>query len=671
MKNLTYLPLMFLLAPTAFAQDLAMANPNLYDLSIEQLLQIDVSAGTNVKKSYSESPASLYVYTKQMLEEMDYYTISDLAEITPGYSSYLGFGERTLVSRGQKASGFDNNHHLVLIDGIKVNHSRNDRVLMEEELSLFGASQVEFLNGPASALYGTGAFSGVVNIVSEQAKSGKLLSKQRAGIGSNNTLNAYSLYSRNNDIGLFNLQFSYFQRDSENKDVGTKTTGWQNQDDRKSTYLNLSYKLKTSAAKGLALGAIVMNRNSGMGPGFFGSSAGYHESNELIWNTTVTYLKYDKEFSDNKRLESKITSNRSREKSYFSVTSLDEFRNYDITTQLYSFQSDFINEFSENTSLLVGVQFDTRWREGQPDSYEYIGSPSNFSNKFFKSDSDKLNNQSAYAQYSLKKKIFFPTDFTIGLRSDTVDSPASNFNQLSPRIAAVASVTPNLKLKFLHSKALKAPNLKNILLNQQAIEENKDASVAFDDIPDDLVAEKIENNEIGVVYFTGNYGLSASVFRNFRTDSIGGATLNGKSVSVNNKGVTEAHGAEIQVKYQNDDLKAFVNSSWAHSNTPNNNHFSDVPEMTTNIGLMLTPPQSSWCYGMVVKNTSKFKTSDGQDQPSGFFLVDFNIEYKADRDYTYDLKIKNLTDANEFHPFNGEEADPLPGRSIILSLNII
>jgi hypothetical protein len=67
MKKRTFLPLIFLWAPTAFAQDKSMANPNLYDLSIEQLLQIDVSAGTNVKKSYSESPASLYVYTKQML----------------------------------------------------------------------------------------------------------------------------------------------------------------------------------------------------------------------------------------------------------------------------------------------------------------------------------------------------------------------------------------------------------------------------------------------------------------------------------------------------------------------------------------------------------------------------------------------------------------------------
>lgn len=670
MKNLIMaLPLIF--TPLlGFANQQSAPTPNLYELSIEDLLKVNVSAGTNIDKVYAESPASIYLYTKPMMDDLKTYTIKDLAEVTPGYSSYLGFGERTLVSRGQKASGFDNNHHLILIDGIKVNHSRNGRALIEEELSLFGAAQVEFLNGPASALYGTGAFAGVINIVSEQAKSNESLSKQRVGLGTHNSIRVFNNYSKNNSTGLFNLQFSYQNKDSENLYAGEDESGWKSQNDLKSSYLNASYKLNSTAAKGFGLGLIVMDRNSGMGPGFFGSSAGYHESNELIWNTTITYLKYDKEISNNQRVETKVTSNRSREKSYFAVSTGDEFRNYDIITQLYSFQSDFISEFSNNHSLLVGVQSESRWREGQPDSYEYIDSPSNFSNEFFQGDSDKLNNNAAYIQYSLKRNVLVPTDFTFGLRSDTVDSPTASFNQVSPRMAVVSSLTSNLKMKLLFSKALKAPNLKNILLNQQAIQENKDASLSYSNIPDDLVAEKIENHEIQFIYFKNDFSLSTSFFKNFRTDSIGSATLDGKWVSVNNTGTTEAHGVEVQFNYKLKEYRGFFNTSWAHSNTPDTNHFTDVPEMSSNLGIIYDPIKSPITYGLVVKNISQFKTSNGEDQPSGFDLVDLNIEYELSKNYSFDLDMKNALDVKQFHPLGGVNADPLPGRSVSLNLNI-
>src|SRR5437868_232 len=86
-------------------------------------------------------------------------------DVTAGYSSYSMYGENVFETRGQKAGAFVNNKHLVLIDGIPVNHGRGNSAIIGENFPLFFANRVEFLKGPASALYGTGAFFGVVNVV--------------------------------------------------------------------------------------------------------------------------------------------------------------------------------------------------------------------------------------------------------------------------------------------------------------------------------------------------------------------------------------------------------------------------------------------------------------------------------------------------------------------------
>jgi hypothetical protein len=161
-------------------------GPSTYDedLSLAELLNMSATVATKSSATVSRTLASSR-FTAPRTSGASRYTLADLADVTAGYSSYSIYGEKVLETRGQKAGSFVNNKHLVLIDGIPVNHGRGNRAMIDENFPLFFANRVEFLKGPASALYGTGAFFGVVNVVPKELEDRGFRAEWRAGFGSN------------------------------------------------------------------------------------------------------------------------------------------------------------------------------------------------------------------------------------------------------------------------------------------------------------------------------------------------------------------------------------------------------------------------------------------------------------------------------------------------------
>src|SRR6185436_6886304 len=99
-------------------------GPSTYDedLALAELLNMSATVATKNAAAVSRSPSTITVYGEQDIRRLGYYTLADLADVTAGYGSYSIFGEKVFETRGQKAGSFVNNKHLVLIDGIPVNH---------------------------------------------------------------------------------------------------------------------------------------------------------------------------------------------------------------------------------------------------------------------------------------------------------------------------------------------------------------------------------------------------------------------------------------------------------------------------------------------------------------------------------------------------------------------
>ena len=59
---------------------------------------------------------------------------------------------------------------VILLDGMKITPSSNERIPIMENYPVHMAKQIEVVYGPASALYGADAVSGVINIISKDFK---------------------------------------------------------------------------------------------------------------------------------------------------------------------------------------------------------------------------------------------------------------------------------------------------------------------------------------------------------------------------------------------------------------------------------------------------------------------------------------------------------------------
>ncbi len=138
----------------------------LLEMSLDELINIPVTTASRKAESRDDTAAHIMVVTREQIRQRRYKNLADLLEDMPGVD----------FQRGTKSSQFNQftvqghlgpNRLLVLMDGVRINHPGGGNYQVAENLSLYAAKQVEFLYGPAAALYGADAVSGVVNIITE------------------------------------------------------------------------------------------------------------------------------------------------------------------------------------------------------------------------------------------------------------------------------------------------------------------------------------------------------------------------------------------------------------------------------------------------------------------------------------------------------------------------
>ncbi len=110
---------------------------------------------------------SLTVITAAQIEAAAATYLSDVLRQVPGFavSQSGGIGTQTQI----RVRGSEANHLLVMVDGVRV----NDPALGDEFLAHYAMTQnierIEIIRGPQSALWGTDALAGVVNIITKKA----------------------------------------------------------------------------------------------------------------------------------------------------------------------------------------------------------------------------------------------------------------------------------------------------------------------------------------------------------------------------------------------------------------------------------------------------------------------------------------------------------------------
>ncbi len=118
-------------------------------------------------ESVAHAPGTVRVLTQQQIQERGYRTIEDVLKGLPGVDvlNHVNPDSKNVVTiRGLTG----NNKFIILQDGIRISGPTGEiNLQVSENYPLYMAQQVEILSGPASALYGADALTGVINIITE------------------------------------------------------------------------------------------------------------------------------------------------------------------------------------------------------------------------------------------------------------------------------------------------------------------------------------------------------------------------------------------------------------------------------------------------------------------------------------------------------------------------
>jgi len=180
--------------------------PNLSDMSIEDLMNIEITSASRKEQRAMDVAAAVFVITHDDIRRSGMTTIPDLLRLAPG----VNVAQINSNKWGVSVRGFNAmyaNKLLVLVDGRSIYNRIFSGVLWDtEDLMLDDIDRIEVIRGPGAAMWGANAVNAVINIVTKAAADtqGSLVrvdtgrAGEQAGVRYGGTLGAaqYRLYSQ-------------------------------------------------------------------------------------------------------------------------------------------------------------------------------------------------------------------------------------------------------------------------------------------------------------------------------------------------------------------------------------------------------------------------------------------------------------------------------------------
>jgi len=149
----------------ALFSSLSLANDvDVFELSLQQLMQVEVVSG--VSETISLSPGTVSSYYPEQLKKIGLHSLVDI----------VGFATNTQINRSQQGSpviqvrGLSDPYNqkvLFLLDGIPYWTPSHGNIPLYG-IPMDAIERIEIIRGPASVIYGTNSSAGVINIISKQ-----------------------------------------------------------------------------------------------------------------------------------------------------------------------------------------------------------------------------------------------------------------------------------------------------------------------------------------------------------------------------------------------------------------------------------------------------------------------------------------------------------------------
>jgi len=614
----------------------------LFKMSLEDLMDIEITGSTRTLENPISVPASVSVFTQKDISELGVSTLEELKNYAPGFSSRRSSDNsltQNTVVRGYQ-SGEAGRDVLIIIDGQRLNSNWNGgAATFDANIALENIQRVEFIRGASSSIYGSNAFSAIINLITIKDKNFVNLK------GSSTALNTSALVTYN----AKDFQMSGFikgvldegesfsgLKDSSNNGTTTAKDSFESQN----IYVQMKYKdlsIYASHKKNVVKDFYVLG----------------YLSNSSKRDLLSDYLRMSYDIAEDKYKSQIALSYKYKQ---------DKMREVYVNTDLKNAQADVVEDtigvewfnsykFNAQHNVQFGLEYQYIDTIKAVSSYE----KDNYTETSL-ADLYKREVYSLYAQY--QAELMKNMNFTAGLRYDKYTDFGDSLN---PRFALVYIMAEDTSLKMLYSSAFRAPSKVELdTINNPYIHGNSK-----------LDAEKINTYEIILMHHFNTQSISFSLYRNEISNLIVKVpTLLDANISTY-ENASNATFDGIELEYKALFFKSF-STRLGYSNV-----FNKPEETFRNTSQMASVILNYASSGMNL-NLSGYYHNEVQNDFNGvketldaYAVVNSKISYTFASDLQVYIHLKNLLNEEYFTPTNSSSLSinlPNRGREIFLGL---
>lgn len=608
----------------------AFAAEDLQEFALDDM----VITASRVPTQKVDTPADISVITKEEIADQNYANVSDALRAIPGVN-VLGSGAKGSSMGQDKILLNGDERVLVLVDGRRMNLGSSGNSSADWLPSVNAIERIEVLKGGGSALYGTDAVGGVINVIMKKGSDiGNHVTVKAAG-GSWNAEQYAISASGSNDSGLGLIVSATKERRGEYK---FKNANGKSQMLKNSGYddTGVIVKLDQKVGEDNRIGVNFEHINAEGGSPFGYSKWGTTDSHKRISNNVA--LRYDwNESSDEKGY---VQVYKNYQHAHFRSPSVSNQSNFTDSTVGFEAQQNF--KFSETDAFTAGLEY---YKTTVDNNALYTG----------KRD---INNKAIFAE---NRWEFAPTwQLNTGLRYDHHSRYGS---EVTPKVALNKKFDENSNVYLSWGRVFNAPTTDDLFWYQPG------AYPTYGD--PELKPEK------GYVWTLGGNAklndktdISASVFYSDIKDAIDWVWDGGTITQAINVNKEKRRGLELSLNHDFDDnLSAYA--SYTYVQVKQDKGYGFAKDLTTKPNIYragLKYKNADWLFTLNANAVTG--QSEKQFVDSSYFTLDLGAQYKINDNAKLFINGYNLTNARyaEFGGLykNGEAKYPMAGRSFII-----
>lgn len=201
---------------------------NILDLSLDKLMNLQISSAAKKAESIVDIPASIFILTRKDIQDQGWRTLEEVLCNVPGMymiNDYLWFGTDNFGVRGFFSTGSFNTM-IIMVNGVSQKEDwYNSFPISKINVPVEAIDRIEVIRGPMSVVYGNNAFLGAINIVTNQQTSSNLVS---AGGGNNRNYKAFARVAGESNKFKFTFNTSMYGSDGINRPYSEMTDNIDN-----------------------------------------------------------------------------------------------------------------------------------------------------------------------------------------------------------------------------------------------------------------------------------------------------------------------------------------------------------------------------------------------------------------------------------------------------------